>query len=57
VLTAEQVIQHCKQRLGSVKAPKRVEFRSSLPKSANGKVLKRAVRAEFWKGRDSQLTA
>ena len=42
---------------GSVKAPKRVEFRSSLPKSANGKVLKRTVRDEFWKDRDNQLTA
>lgn len=54
--TAEQVIQYCKQRLGGVKAPKRVEFRASLPKSPNGKVLRRAVRAEFWQGRDSQLT-
>jgi len=56
-LSADEVIEHCKQRLGSVKAPKQVEFRDSLPKSPNGKVLKRAVRAEFWKGRDSQLTA
>ncbi|MEI6719196.1 MAG: AMP-binding protein [Betaproteobacteria bacterium] len=57
VLSAEQVIEHCKHRLGSVKAPKQVEFRANLPKSPNGKVLKREVRAEFWAGRDSQLTA
>jgi acyl-CoA synthetase (AMP-forming)/AMP-acid ligase II len=56
-ISEERVIQHCKTRLGSVKAPKRVEFRSSLPKSPNGKVLKRVVREEFWKGRDNQLTA
>lgn len=56
-LTAEQVIGHCKGRLGSVKAPKRVEFRASLPKSPNGKVLKRKIRDEFWAGRASRLTA
>lgn len=56
-LTAEQVIGHCKGRLGSVKAPKRVEFRESLPKSPNGKVLKRKIREEFWAGRGSRLTA
>jgi acyl-CoA synthetase (AMP-forming)/AMP-acid ligase II len=56
-VSEEQVIQHCKDRLGSVKAPKRVVFRASLPKSPNGKVLKRALREEFWKGRESLLTA
>jgi acyl-CoA synthetase (AMP-forming)/AMP-acid ligase II len=56
-VSEQQVIQHCKGRLGSIKAPKRVLFRARLPKSPNGKVLKRALRDEFWKGRDSQLTA
>lgn len=56
-LTEEQVIGHCKSRLGSVKAPKRVEFRESLPKSPNGKVLKRKIREEFWAGRGNRLTA
>lgn len=56
-LSAEDVIGRCKERLGSVKAPKRVEFRPSLPKSPNGKVLKRRLREEFWRGRDQNLTA
>lgn len=56
-LTEDQVIGHCKRALGSVKAPKRVEFRDSLPKSPNGKVLKRKIREEFWAGRGSRLTA
>lgn len=43
-LTEEEVIGLCKERLGSVKAPKAVEFWDSLPKSALGKVLKREVR-------------
>ena len=41
------IIAACKEKLGSVKAPKRV-FVQELPRSANGKVLKRELRAAFW---------
>lgn len=50
-----RVIGLCKSRLGGVKAPKLVLFRDSLPKSANGKVLKRELRKEFWQGRERTL--
>lgn len=40
----------CKQALGSVKAPKSVEFWTDLPRSAVGKILKREIRARFWEG-------
>ncbi|CAG9167914.1 Long-chain-fatty-acid--CoA ligase [Cupriavidus laharis] len=42
--------QLCKDALGSVKAPKSVEFWPDLPRSAVGKVLKRDIRARFWEG-------
>jgi len=45
-LTAEQVREHCKQYLAPYKAPKAVELRAELPKSAVGKVLRRELRAE-----------
>ena len=45
----------CKARLGSVSAPKRVEFVAALPRSANGKVLKAAVREPYWAGRARQV--
>ncbi|MFE5597698.1 class I adenylate-forming enzyme family protein [Streptomyces coelicoflavus] len=51
----EELIALCKERLGSVRAPKRVEFVDSLPRSANGKVLKRAVREQYWGGRSRQV--
>ncbi len=54
-LDAEAVIAECKAQLGSVKAPKRVEFREGLPKSPNGKVLKRKIREEFWEGEGRTL--
>ncbi|VWD05415.1 MULTISPECIES: class I adenylate-forming enzyme family protein [Burkholderia] len=50
-VTEEQIIDLCKQTLGSVKAPKSVEFWDDLPRSAVGKVLKRDIRMRFWEGR------
>ncbi|WP_194916655.1 AMP-binding protein [Catenulispora rubra] len=44
---ADALIALCRERLGPVKAPKQVLFRP-LPRSAIGKVLKRALREEFW---------
>jgi acyl-CoA synthetase (AMP-forming)/AMP-acid ligase II len=49
--TEEELIALCKQRLGSVQAPKAVLFRP-LPRSSNGKVLKRVLRDEYWIGRE-----
>jgi acyl-CoA synthetase (AMP-forming)/AMP-acid ligase II len=46
------VIAHCKARLGSVKAPKRVVFKPALPRTPVGKFDKKAMRAEFWAGKD-----
>lgn len=46
---AADLIALCKQRVGSVKAPKEVLFRH-LPRSAVGKVLKRELREEYWAG-------
>lgn len=45
-LTAEQVRAHCKQQLTGYKVPKQVEFRSDLPKTPVGKVLRKDLRAE-----------
>jgi fatty-acyl-CoA synthase len=49
-LTAEAITAHCKDRIGSVKAPKHVHFRDALPRTAVGKFDKKAMRAEFWDG-------
>ncbi len=51
-VTGEDLIALCKDKLGSVKAPKQVEFWDALPRSPVGKVLKRNIRARFWEGRD-----
>lgn len=42
------LIQFCKERVGSVKAPKKIVQVDVLPRSAVGKVLRREVRAPYW---------
>ena len=44
--TAEEIIAFCREKLAAYKVPKLVEFRSSLPKSAIGKVLRKILREE-----------
>ena len=41
--TEEDVLAFCKERLAAYKAPKAVEFREELPKSAVGKLLRRVL--------------
>ena len=50
-----ELIALCKEALGSVMAPKSVEFIKELPRSAVGKVLKRELRERYWKNRSSQI--
>ncbi|PWB66309.1 MAG: long-chain-fatty-acid--CoA ligase [Bradyrhizobiaceae bacterium] len=45
-LDAEMLIAHCRQHLTAYKIPRQVEFRSELPKTNIGKVLRRALREE-----------
>ena len=51
----EELIALCKERLGSVKAPKTVDFVAALPRSAVGKVLKKDLRAEYWRSTERRI--
>ncbi|WP_374972353.1 class I adenylate-forming enzyme family protein [Spongiibacter marinus] len=51
-LTEEALISYCKEHLGSVKAPKSVDFVGELPLSPAGKVLKTELRKVYWRGFD-----
>jgi acyl-CoA synthetase (AMP-forming)/AMP-acid ligase II len=50
--TSVEIIDMCRQRLGSLKTPKQVEFWRVLPRSPVGKVLKKDVRERLSKGGD-----
>ena len=46
-LTADEVIEFCRQRLASFKKPEVIQFTDALPKNQMGKVLKKDLRAQL----------
>lgn len=53
-LTAEQIINHCKEHLTAYKIPKVVEFFDELPKTNVGKILRRALKDKEMESKPSQ---
>jgi acyl-CoA synthetase (AMP-forming)/AMP-acid ligase II len=53
--TEQELIALCKEKLGSVKAPKSVDFSEALPRSPVGKVLKKAIRDPYWEKADRKI--
>ena len=51
----EEIIEYCRQNLASYKKPSSVEFLSSLPKNAYGKVLKRELREQYWASQERRV--
>jgi long-chain acyl-CoA synthetase len=45
-LTSDQLIKYCRENLTNYKCPRDVEFRTELPKSNVGKILRRELRDE-----------
>jgi long-chain acyl-CoA synthetase len=45
-VTAEEISNFCKQKIASYKAPKIVEFKTELPKTVVGKVLRRELKTK-----------
>ncbi|MFF7637648.1 AMP-binding protein [Kitasatospora sp. NPDC008050] len=46
------LIAHCKARAAGYKAPTRVEFRETLPRTSTGKLQKFLLREPYWTGRE-----
>jgi long-chain acyl-CoA synthetase len=52
-LTEAEILEHTRQSIAGYKVPKSVAFRTEpLPLSGAMKVLKRDLRAPYWKGHD-----
>lgn len=54
-LDTEAALALCRERLGSMKAPKSIEVWPQLPRSSVGKVLKREIREQFWQGQERKV--
>ncbi|MGV9823803.1 class I adenylate-forming enzyme family protein [Nocardia xishanensis] len=52
---ATELIALCRSRLGPIRTPKQVLFLEQLPRSANGKVLKKAIREQLWAGHETKI--
>jgi acyl-CoA synthetase (AMP-forming)/AMP-acid ligase II len=48
----DELVELCKDKLGSVKTPKTVDFMAQLPRSPAGKVLKNELRDSYWESQD-----
>lgn len=48
-VTEEELISFCKNNMASYKKPKLIDFVDELPKNNYGKILKRDLRAKYWK--------
>lgn len=51
----DALIALCKAHLGSYRAPKRIDVIAELPRSVNGKVLKKDLRAAYWQGHGRRI--
>jgi long-chain acyl-CoA synthetase len=54
-ISEQALIYFCKEYIAHYKAPKSIEFKRALPKSAQGKILKRELREKFWGAGDRKV--
>jgi len=50
-----ELIAYCRERLADVKCPRSVDFRPELPRHPTGKLYKRLLKDEYWKGHESRI--
>jgi len=48
----ESIIAWARERIAGFKVPKSVDVIDELPRNASGKILRRELRAPYWKGKD-----
>ena len=50
-----ELIAHCREHLADVKCPRSIDFREELPRHPTGKLYKRLLKDEYWKGHETRL--
>jgi acyl-CoA synthetase (AMP-forming)/AMP-acid ligase II len=53
--TEEEIIGYCREHLAGFKIPRSVDFVDELPKTDTGKILKKLIKAPYWKDRDVKI--
>jgi long-chain acyl-CoA synthetase len=52
---ANELIAYCREHLADVKCPRSVDFRDELHRHPTGKLYKRLLKDEYWKGHETRL--
>lgn len=50
------IITHAKSKIAGYKVPKSIDFVDALPRNPSGKLLKRELRAPYWKDQERQIS-
>jgi long-chain acyl-CoA synthetase len=50
-----EIREHCRTLIANYKCPKSVEFRTEMPLSGAGKILKRELRSAYWEGKAKKV--
>jgi long-chain acyl-CoA synthetase len=50
-----ELIAYCREHLADVKCPRSVDFRDELPRHPTGKLYKRLLKDDYWKGHESRI--
>ncbi len=53
--TEEEIIEFSKKHLAGYKKPTSVDFIEELPKNQNGKILRKDLKAPYWKGKERKI--
>ena len=53
--TADEIIRYCREHLAGYKIPRSVDFVDQLPKTDTGKILKKILKAPYWKDREVKI--
>ena len=56
VASEAELIEFCRPRIAGFKRPRALDFVAELPRNANGKVLKRALKEPHWVGHDRRVS-
>jgi acyl-CoA synthetase (AMP-forming)/AMP-acid ligase II len=53
--SADDIIAYTRTRIAGFKLPKSIDFVDELPRNPSGKVLRRELRAQYWKGKERNV--
>jgi len=53
--TPDEIVRYCREHLAGYKIPQSVDFVDKLPKTDTGKILKKIIKAPYWKDREGKI--